>query len=1153
MRGKETLVYFLLASILVGFLPAPISQISDGDFTEYISEYDYQSVSLAQDEHMGDLNPVLIEHRGTTNGMTTFSNARTDVTEFPYAETWLPVGGSSNRHSAECSGGYFLVGENGMTSFSSSKGTISFWLKFHQITPNRKIWGQDDDYEIRLDNNRINLDWGNTNSLQSSKTDWGLEHWYFIAVTWDQNNDSLSIYWGDETTAPLLDSAIYSWFDNVIGIHTANCIMNSLSQPNSEVRGNIDDFRFYDIQRSLTQIRSDYLIQTAETYTHLQHWYRFESDLSDSIGVSNLEQIGNWDFSWDVVSTNMSWIAEQVEINVDSIDRLYALNGTFDNGNPGTNVDWSDDGQYFADGWLARREVVTEQGRQRSAYISSDSNYLMLENEGFEIQSPTRYRHYNATQIYWYQNVDNNLLEDEFEFCMKYNYLSGPIGSHYSNSFQLKFEILYESSVLWNWSIDPTNITSRGTWFSVPKTDLILPFTPSSFQIRICLAVQTASSYVEIGENDSDLDGDSANGQFIRFLLDDVSLTSIESPTSEEVDLQVSFPDIGIFSFQSCLGGCTVFVNHSYWTTASIRFSFQSNTSISFDYSAKVSLMKKFTNSSYSPNLENQGVAFFVEQNTPVRLMVYTYIESYPEATNLGFIVHHPNDWSHTGIIDPFGSSISQYVIIETDKLELPMGFVDSVGWWKITMESTNYLYDLKTQTVNMADWIDSSVFHCNEMIRSVAKLGTSNESIHSMTNITFEWRNPAGVLWSSELIELWNQTDIVSNVLNLVTSNTTIGDWYVSLKWQNGTEVAYGSVPFQLYHRLNVFPQTPSIEINHGEGFLAAINVYDFDIGVPILSEATVIGNWSNGDITFHPNLAKSWYEVELNSSDIGPGTYVIRVDVSISYYESNTCVMTIEVFAPESILDVAIRAGFVTAIALLSLIGISYTGRRVYVSRVTKNNLELLSLRGRLEDAMNLIGILVIHRASGLPIYSRIFKGVFQEALLSSFISAISQFRSQVSTKIPLWAAIPISDVVTAVQTENMICAVVTNEEISEVLKDRLESFSHEVGFLYDNDDNILNVVVARKAIEEKFEAILVKHFDIAILQRYIGIKSEVPDRLNTIVEVMTSIDISNGITVYTVINEVIRRGIPERYAYHQVFDAIDGGYLIPAVEGD
>lgn len=1099
----------------------------------------------------GTLDPLLIEHKGSAYGLTTYSSVRTDTVQSPTAEVLSPVGGLDNTLSADCTGGYFLVGEAGAVDFGSPAGTISLWLKFDLIAPNGRFWGQDYNFETRWASNRLTLDWGADNTLQGLKSDWEIDHWYFIAITWNQNINSISIYWGDEEVEPVEDFSTDSWFGSAVGFHTENNIMNSAARSLSMVDGHIDDFRYYNVQRSIENLQGDYLRPTQDTENSLVHWFCFEDDFSDSIGSSNLEFVGDCTFNGDVVALAETWLVEQVEINVMDIENLYALNGTFEDGNPGTNVDWSSDGQYYSTGWLARREILSTLGRQRAAYIDTDTKYLLIENEGYEVPSPTRYQHFNGTKIYWYQDVDNSQLNDQFEFSMKYNYQNGPIGTNHSNVFKLRFEILDGSSILWAWSIDPTNISLRRTWYTIPQTYLSLPDVPATFQLRVSLNVNSSTSIIEIAEDDENLSGDSANGMFIGFLIDDVSLTPIDSPSCGEVDLEVNFPQLGTFNLHDCNGGGTLLVNHSYWEKASIPFSFSSNSSISFDYSAKVRQMKKYLNSSSGQNLEAHGVSFSVESDAPVELSLYTYVESYPKASDLGFLVHFPYDWENIKVENPFGNDVTDSIIVTSDYLEIPSGFVDSVGWWKIYLESPNYLDDLRTQSKTSVDseWHDTSLFYSNERIRGRAIIGSSNETIDSIEELTYDWYNPSGVLWSSETIGYCNDSMIFSDSTTIGPVNATIGIWQVTVMWTNGTVVAYGSKMFQVHHRITVFPNTPRIEIQAGEGFTAAIYVYDQDNGNPILSDATVTGNWSTTDVTFSPNLAKGWFEADFNTSSSGTGDFTITIQVSLAFYETSTCSIEIHIPAPESLFAVSLRAGLISAAVLLALLGITSLSRRFYMTTTAKRNLELLALQGRLEDAKNLIGVLVIHRANGLPLYSRIFKGVFQEALLGSFISAISHFRSEFSMDEPIWTAIPITEVVTAVQTENLICAVVTVESISSVQKSQLEAFGREIGGLYDHDDQMITEIIEKTSLSEKFDSIFDSYFEGDLIQRYVGVNRSLPENLSLVSKVMSSLDIDHGVSPEAIIKAVIRQGHSERRAYQMVLAAIDGGYMIAA----
>jgi hypothetical protein len=63
-----------------------------------------------------------------------------------------------------------------------------------------------------------------------------------------------------------------------------------------------------------------------------------------------------------------------------------------------------------------------------------------------------------------------------------------------------------------------------------------------------------------------------------------------------------------------------------------------------------------------------------------------------------------------------------------------------------------------------------------------------------------------------------------------------------------------------------------------------------------------------------------------------------------------------------------------------------------------------ELLELRGRMDDAERTIGVLVLHSKRGLPIFSWIVKGGFDEAMVSGFISAITSFRDEMPTRVLL-----------------------------------------------------------------------------------------------------------------------------------------------------
>jgi hypothetical protein len=1134
-------------------LAAPYSNYSGPQISiqNGLDDVNRASPSQALNAQTGTLNPVHVEHFGATSGIQPYLIGRTDTEPTPGSEVFSPAGAQGNMHSADCSGGHFQVGAGGSADFGSSQGTISLWIKWDVTAPHGRFWGQDGNFETRWSSNRLTLDWGSDTTFMGTKNDWVHGQWYFFAITWDENSNNLAIYWGDEDTEPVDDGFTSSWIDSVVGLHTENDIMNSAGRASAQIDGHVDDFRYYSVQRTLEDLRSDYRVTLIGSELGLSHYYQFEEDLSDSSGAEDLIPVGSYSFNHDVYSVEGAWRAEQVELNIRNLDLLYVLNGTFETGNPGANVDWSGDGIYYADGWFAQREVLNYSGRQRASYIETESKYIAVENEGFEVTGPNGYRHYNGTSIYWYQIVNNSLQQDDFEFNMDYLYQRGPIGTNYSNIFEFSFEVLNGTSVLWNWSIDPTNITQRGIWYSTNSIAINIPDAPSIFEVRISLKVNTTSTYVQISEMDSDLDGDSANGMFVTFFVDDISFTALDAPSLQKVNLSVKLEKVGTIPILGDSGQGFIWLNYSYWEKASIPFTFSTNTTVSFEYSSRISKMTRFCSSTNSTHLDNDGVAYSVELGHSAELSFYTYIPSYPEATDIGITVHYPSDWSTPRVEDPFGQNMTDEAVIGTDQLVIPSGIADSAGWWKFVLNGPNYADSVSTQVLTPSGltWNSESTFHGGNRIRCRASIRTGPETLPNVTGVEINWYDPTGGIWKNEVFSNPNSSIVISQGATLGSNNASIGEWMVSISWSNGSEVAYDCATFELFHRLTVFAQTPNIEVESGDGFTAVVYLYDQDNGNPILSDADMIGNWSTNEVQFNPNLAKGWWEADFNTTHLGNGDFVIVVEVSIPFFETSSTMISVRVPSAESLFELSFRAGVIGALVVMVSVAVVTLSRRFYMITTAKRNLELLVLESRIDDAKNLIGLLVIHRSIGLPVYSNILKGGFQEALLSSFISAISNFRSEFSMGEPTWTAIPITEVITAVQTEALICAIITVEQASNRQKTQLEAFGREVGGLYDHEDDTMRTMVRTPTLNGTFTSIFESYFDGYLMSRYVGVKKNLPKHLHAVSNALDTMEIDHGVSVEAIIKATSILGYSERRAHSMVLEAVDSGYLIAA----
>ncbi len=1147
------MIPFLCAMLVWVPIAAPNSVYSDSQYSLGINLEEENMIrsSHTLNAQTGTLNPVLVEHFGAASGVQSYSIGRTDTNPTPGSEVFSPVGNQGNLHSTDCAGGHFLVGAGGSADFSSSAGTISLWIKWDATAPHGRFWGQHNDFETRWLSNSLTLDWGGDTSISGTKTDWVQDKWYFLAITWDDISNHLALYWGDEDTEPVEDASSSSWADSVVGFHTENNIMNSAGRAAAQVDGHVDDFRYYTIERDLEDIRSDYRIALTGTEPNLSHYFQFEDGLTDSSGDEDLVSVGSTSFSHDIYAVEGGWVAEQVEMNIRDLDLLYALNGTFETGVSGANVDWSGDGTYYADGWAARREVLSFFGRQRTMYADTDRQYITIENEGYEVTSPNGYRHYNGTSIYWYQIVNNSRMEDAFEFSMDYLYQRGPIGTNYSDIFEFSFEVLNTTSVLWNWSIDPTNITQRGIWLSTDSIDVTIPNAPSSFEVRVCLKVNTTSNYVQISETDSDLDGDSANGMFVSFSIDDISFKAINSPRLQDVGLSINLTEVGSYPLTGDSGQGMIWLNYSHWDKASIPFTFSSNTSVSFEYSARVSKMIRFCESTNSTNFDNEGVAYHVELGHIAEFSFYTYIPSYQEATDIGISVQYPSDWTNPRAEDPFGQNVTDDVIVGIDHLVIPSGLADFAGWWKFTLDGPNYAASVSTQVKTPSDltWNLDSTFFSGNRIRCRASIRNDPVPLHNVTDVEITWYDPTGSIWKNQMISNPLSSIVTGEAITLGPNNASTGEWMVSISWCNGTEIAYDCAFFELHHRITIFAHTPNIEVESGHGLTAIVYLYDQDNGNPILSNANVNGNWSTHVVQFNPNLAKGWWEADFNTTEIGTGDFEIVVSASIPFYEPSSTIINVHVPNPESLFAITLRAGFIGALLVFASIVAITLSRQFYKSSITKRNIELLALEGRVDDAKNLIGVLVIHRAIGLPVYSNILKGGLQEALLSSFISAISNFRSEFSMDEPTWTAIPITEVITAVQTEALICAIITVDSSSKKQKTQLETFSREVGGLYDHEDDTMRTMIRTPTLTDTFDSIFESYFDGRLMKRYVGVKKSLPKHLHAVSAALDTIEMGHGVSVEAIIKATIILGYSERRAHVMVLEAVDDAYLIPA----
>ncbi len=280
--------------------------------------------------------------------------------------------------------------------------------------------------------------------------------------------------------------------------------------------------------------------------------------------------------------------------------------------------------------------------------------------------------------------------------------------------------------------------------------------------------------------------------------------------------------------------------------------------------------------------------------------------------------------------------------------------------------------------------------------------------------------------------------------------------------------------------------------------------------------------------------------------------GTYSLRISIQKDQYADTD----IEVILISEVDSAALAARFTLigvelAALFLGIASVAYVGRRRLRQTSIRKQIDLLNLRERFSDANNIIGFLVIQRSNGLPIYSRIIKGGFEMSIISGFISAISNFAMEIRTEEKLWTPIPISEVVTAVQTKELICALLTVDSPSLKLSATLEETSLLVGSRFDTTPDLLDEISRQvdKALEykEEFDSFFETQFDFKLLVSYTSYDLSRKGEYPLIELAIISGDLNRPFYVSELVRYLVTSGVEETNAYSMVIEAAESGFIL------
>ena len=595
-----------------------------------------------------------------------------------------------------------------------------------------------------------------------------------------------------------------------------------------------------------------------------------------------------------LLDTDHNWVADQAEASVWNLEKLYAVNGSFDEGYAGTNVYPNGSVQYYPLGWDANSTdtATYSDDVQLASYDSTGRQYVTVESQGGKV-GQNAFGHDAGTKVVWTQNVTNIPYTENFLLSFDYFYLRGPIDGPTGTdpvTGNCSITVFINNQTVWNMSL--LLLSQRGVWFSSGQIPLTVVGAPSSFTFAIGLVIDESL----VLDKRADYDGDPShladgidNAAYISAYLDNISLLKTISPTPGEVNLRFRTSAENVPLSGSSGQYSASIVNASYWTATPVPVEVTANTSVSFDYKARL-LSHRFTDSNWRTDISSYGISYTVGLGVSPELTFYSYVGYLGDYEDPQMIVRYPQDWANITVSDPFLVNLTASCTITPGGVVVPSSFLDHLGWWQFRMQSPNYAKSIEIQKYSLSTgWSADTTFRVGNLTRPSIEIGTATEIPPALSNVNITWGLPNGTTWFEEYASGGINGNI--NGSSKTIDSSLAGRWQIEFLWSNGTEVAFLNGSFAVYHSSTLTPLDTMIETDAGDVVTGRVEFVDAENGRYLMETAIIKGNWSGAALTFSSNPTRRWWEADFDTSIVGAGLFTVEVNATLPYYDTATC----------------------------------------------------------------------------------------------------------------------------------------------------------------------------------------------------------------------------------------------------------------------
>lgn len=600
------------------------------------------------------------------------------------------------------------------------------------------------------------------------------------------------------------------------------------------------------------------------------------------------------------IDSEHDWFVSTARVEVTNLEKLYVVNGSFDEGNLGYTTNPNGTLVNHPYGWSAvsvNTDPLEEQSQQVSYEDNNGERFVSVQNIAPETNTGQNwYTHYNGTSVLWNQTISLTPYTDQFTLSFDFLYLKGPIVTALEGNASIRVFIDGESV----WRQDLLTLPERGVWFHSGPISVSKSLLSDSAMFAIGLVIDdTFFVDADLDYDDADEIPDGiANCEYITVLLDDVSFKGASPPSCESVDLQFAIDSTPSPISGDAGSGFGVLENPLTWQTSSLSFSISSNTSVSFDYNTLL-LNHRHLNSTSTTDILHEGVAYSLVLGESGNLEMFTYLGFLGAYENLTIQLYHPSDWANFTVFDPFLVDVTSNCTLNEDNIVVHTPLLDRLGWWRFTCNSPNYASSAVVERYDdgLMDWVDEGVFHSNENARLSVSLGTTTDTPVLSDPVNFTWALSNCTTWHESSTSGGVEGNTSSSPVTFGPTNTTAGIWGVYYLWSNGTELAYDCEVFELHHTailVSVYSNT--LETLVGQPVSVYLTFQDAENGMFILNDgASVVGNWTGGNVSFVADIVKNWWQADFDTGLLGPGDYTISIVSAAPYFETVPLIITV------------------------------------------------------------------------------------------------------------------------------------------------------------------------------------------------------------------------------------------------------------------